>query len=180
MKLLLGFLLALFSDLSHSSGQTDEWFAAARNDEVMKIEALLQQAPSLLNLRDGKGYTALVLSSYHNHRALTLKLKSFGADPCLPDLRGNTALMGVIFKGHRELIIDLIGSCAVDHRNNEGQTALMYASLFGREDTVKLLIERGAHVDLTDHEGRTALTLAEGQWNKAMVSLLKTFNVIEK
>ena len=38
-----------------------------------------------------------------------------------------------------------------------GSTALSYAAWFGREKTVRLLLDRGANVDLRDRSGRTAL-----------------------
>lgn len=155
------------------------WEEAARSGDQAQIQKFLSEKPELLNWRNEKGFTALILSSYHQQRALTAKLLSLGADPCLTDNKGNTALMGVIFKGYPQLILDLVDKCDVNHQNKEGQTALMFAALFGREEVFKKLIKLGANRDLKDSEGRTALSLAEGQWNQMMVSLIKTFGVIK-
>lgn len=177
-KVILGaFLILLNSSFALAN---EAWFEAARTGDQIVMEKLLSESPNLLNQSDKKGYTALILASYHDHREATLKLLKKGADPCLTDLKGNTALMGVLFKGHKQLMHDLADKCDINHRNKEGQTALMFASLFGREEMVKIFLALGAEADLKDHEGRTAVSLAEGQWNQAMVSLLKTFKVIKQ
>jgi ankyrin repeat protein len=51
-------------------------------------------------------------------------------------------------------------------------------AFFGRKEMVEKLLDLGADLDLKDNEGRTAVSLAKGQWNQAMVVLLKTFKVI--
>ena len=43
-----------------------------------------------------------------------------------------------------------------------GLSALMYASSIGHPETVKLLLERGATVDLTDKEVETVRTRLKG------------------
>lgn len=175
----LGVFLLLALTSVFASDHLSVWFEIARKGELKAAEEMLRNEPDILNKQDPKGYTALVLASYNNHRSLTLDLLKRGADPCSSDLKGNTALMGVIFKGHEDITFDLIDRCNVNIKNKEGQTALMFASLFGREKIARKLIELGADKELKDHEGRTAESLAESQWNRAMVLLLKTFNVIK-
>lgn len=171
---ILGALLLTISAPAFSS----DWFEAARNGDVKMLEQTMKENPALLHSKNKKGYTAFILATYNNQKAYAQKLLELGADPCASDEKGNTALMGVIFKGHEDISMVIINKCDVNHRNNEGQTALMYASLFGREKVAKELIKLGAKRDLKDHEGRDALSLAEGQWNQAMVGLLKTFRII--
>lgn len=50
---------------------------------------------------------------------------------------------------------------SISVKNERGRTALISAADFGRESTVKLLLERGAAVDLTDNSGRSALSHAD-------------------
>ena len=174
--LILGAFLLVVSPMALAQNQS--WFEAAREGNVQLLEVQFKTAPELINARNEKGYTAFVLASYNNQAAYAEHLLKLGANPCLADKKGNTALMGVIFKGHLDLALKLIAKCDVNHRNHEGQTALMYASLFGRENIAAELMKQGAIKDLKDHEGRDAITLAEGQWNQAMVGLLKTFRII--
>lgn len=53
-------------------------------------------------------------------------------------------------------------------RNNEGQTALMAATLSNHVETVKVLLEKGANVNAANKFGGTALMIAS--W-KGMMSL---------
>ena len=74
------------------------YYAAARTgDEVVIREFLKAGFP--VNLKNDKGYTALMIATYHG-RANTVKaLITLGADVCARDNKGNSALMAAIFKG---------------------------------------------------------------------------------
>ncbi len=63
--------------------------------------------------------------------------------------------------------------CGVNHQNHAGQTALMMASLFGREDIIKLLLEHGADPQLTDYHGNTATKLAQAKRLSRVVEMIK-------
>ena len=49
----------------------------------------------------------------------------------------------------------------------------MFASLFGRTQIVNKLIKKGASVKSKDLDGRTAISIAEKQYNKEMIKILK-------
>ena len=61
--------------------------------------------------------------------------------------------------GEDEDVVTLLGQGAdIDYRNDgHGWTALIYASIYERTSTVKLLLERGANVNLTDNDNWSAL-----------------------
>jgi ankyrin repeat protein len=61
---------------------------------------------------------------------------------------------------------------SLDHCDNEGWTALRYASWMGNESIVQALLERGALVDACDADGRTALRAAVYGNHKNIVKLL--------
>ena len=50
---------------------------------------------------------------------------------------------------------------AIDFRDNEGRTPLIYAAACGHEATVRVLLNRGAIVDSGDNEGLTPLDWAK-------------------
>src|ERR1700753_1483929 len=69
-------------------------FDAARLGRIDVIPALLQ-AGAKLRAIDPKGYTPLILASYHGHEGATTLLLEYGAPVDQPDeARQNTALMG--------------------------------------------------------------------------------------
>jgi ankyrin repeat protein len=57
-------------------------------------------------------------------------------------------------------------------QDNSGSTALHYAAMNGRTDTIQLLIEHGASLDLTNDLGNTALHLAASRSKSGAVSVL--------
>jgi ankyrin repeat protein len=143
---------------------------AGRNDV---IPALLQAGASI-DGRDPKGFTPLILASYNGHHSTTAMMIARGADVnCADAARGNTALMGVGFKGYGPIARLLIDAGAdVNTRNSAGQTALMMASLFGQTDIVDMLLTCGADRLVEDDAGNTAASLAEAQGNTALARSL--------
>ena len=70
----------------------------------------------------------LILAAYHGQGPYVERLLDAGADACVQDQRGNTALMGAIFKGELKIAQRLLATdCNPDQRNGAGQTAAMYA-----------------------------------------------------
>jgi ankyrin repeat protein len=149
-------------------------FEAARLGRADMISPLCQ-AGAHPEVWDQGGYTPLILASYHGSLETTLALLDQGATVDTADLgRGNTALMGVAFKGFAAIVKCLLAAGAdVNHRNHAGQSALMMAALFGHAAIVEELIEAGADPYLMDAGGNSATSLARSQGNQAMACLLE-------
>lgn len=97
-----------------------------------------------------------------------------GADPCLGDATGNTAQMGMAFRGFDQIAAQLLKtSCDVNTRNKKGQTAIMMAALFGRTAQIKMLVDAGANPSIADDAGNTAAGLANQQGNDELVRVLE-------
>lgn len=150
-------------------------FDAARLGRADMIPALVSAGIDL-EAHDPKGYTALILASYHGSLETTEALLEAGAQVDAPDIgRGNTALMGVAFKGYGAIAHHLLASGAhVNRRNRADQTALMMAAMFSHAEIVKALIAAGADIDCTDAAGNSAKSLSRIQGNAAMTTLLET------
>lgn len=148
-------------------------FDAAKLGRTDLIPALVK-AGADVNAYDKRGFTPLILAAYNGQGAAVDTLIASGANPCQPDAtQGNTAQMGVAFKGDDQLAARLLGEkCDVNARNNAGQTALMMASLFGRMAQIGMLLKAGADAGLADKSGRTAADVARAQGNEAVAKTL--------
>ncbi|MCZ6674920.1 MAG: ankyrin repeat domain-containing protein, partial [Verrucomicrobia bacterium] len=95
-------------------------------------------------------------------------------DPNQVDENGRTMLMVAAFNGHTPIVKELINAGAkIDPQDLAGRTALMYAATGKNLDTVALLLENKASVDLVDgDEHWTALMFAAAEGNIEVVKLL--------
>lgn len=148
-------------------------FDAARLGRDDMITALLQ-AGADVEAVDDRGHSALILASYHGHGTTTDLLLSLGAAPDGKDtISGNSALMGVAFKGYDHIAQALITAGADPNRTNRaGQTALMMAAMFGRVSVIDLLLEAGADLHCRDLEGNDAAAIARSQGQAEMAERL--------
>ena len=91
------------------------------------------------------------------------------------DESGNTALHLCQYSQDAKLITQCLLSAGVDTniQNNAGETALMKAVETCNIGAVKLLIEAGADLDLTDLEGNSARSLS---WSLGLENLLNIFD----
>jgi len=114
------------------------------------------------------GATPFIRASQSSDVALMKVLLEKGADPKAVTANGDSALTasagigwvdGVTYErspAENLEAVRLLLDLGVDpnHANNEGRTALMGAALKGRPDVVKLLVERGAKLELRDRGSR--------------------------
>ncbi len=148
-------------------------FDACRAGDDAAVGALVRAGADIEG-RNAQGHTPLVLASYNGHAGTTALLLDLGAAPDgQADRAGNTALMGVAFKGYLPIAQLLIARGAdVNARNGAGQTALMTAALFGHAAIIELLRGHGADPALTDAMGNTARSIAAAQGNVVVAALL--------
>lgn len=149
-------------------------FEAAKLGRVEMIEPLIKTGADI-NGYDERGFTPLILAAYNGQLATVEALIARGADACRPDRnQGNTAQMGVAFKGDDAIAARLLkAGCDVNARNKAGQTALMMASLFNRTQQVDMLLASGADRTIQDAAGRSASSVAADQGNAPMAERMK-------
>ncbi|UWX56646.1 ankyrin repeat domain-containing protein [Maribacter litopenaei] len=93
------------------------------------------------------------MATYYNQLEITQFLLESGADINARDAAGNTALMGVCFKGFFEVAKILIENGAkIDVQNTMGATALIYSVMFNKFDIAKLLLDEGADKGIRDRK----------------------------
>ncbi|KJH47990.1 ankyrin repeat protein [Dictyocaulus viviparus] len=91
-----------------------------------------------------------------------------------PDMLGWTPLMIATSAGRVETVRYLLSlpEVNVNHRNENHQTALHYASSKNRKEITHLLLEAGAEVNAADRYGATPLHRAASQGHDGIVNML--------
>jgi hypothetical protein len=129
--------------------------------------------------RTFEGSTQLIRAALLNNLPRVLQLIQLGAPLDLVDeTQGWSALHGACSMGHEHVAKALLDGkyegrgATVDVRSKTGGTALMLASLKGRESVVRLLLSRGAKQELQTDSGHTALHWAVGRNRPGVIALL--------
>lgn len=152
----------------------DAWFDAARVGRIDILDALLD-AGYPIDATTSAGYTATILAAYDHQPAALDHLLARGADACLGDRNGNTALMGALYKGEMDIATRLLSThCPIDQTNNAGETALSFAVMFGRLPMLQPLLQRGADPSHRDRQGDTPYRVAEKQGNDDAMHALRS------
>lgn len=123
------------------------FFAAARSGETAVLQEFIQ-AGFPVDLKNEASYTALMIAAYQGQaNAVNLLLKA-GADACIRDKRGHTALMGAMIKAEWQIAKQLYAvDCdqgtntqATDAITDKSQmTAAQFAEKFGQSEKFKAL-----------------------------------------
>ena len=64
----------------------------------------------------------------------------------------------------------------IDEENEQGQTALMFASLFDRQEIINTLIDKGANPAHMDKAGNSVADIALSQGNYELAKVLREQN----
>ncbi|CAK1889015.1 ankyrin repeat domain-containing protein [Vibrio crassostreae] len=141
------FALSLSFSLLAADNQLEEeyqslvglFFDAARigNNEV--IDAFVSQGFPV-DQRNNQSYTALMVAAYQGNRETVRLLLDSGANACLQDKRGNTALMGALIKREISIAKDLYqAECSPELRNKAGLNLKEFAEIYGQSNVLKSL-----------------------------------------
>lgn len=160
-------------------GQTDtsSLFDIARSGDTAAFTRWQRKHPNYnIDTTDASGHTPVILATYHKQLVFLDYLLRQGKRPDLDrqDRAGNTALMGAAYKGYDAIAQWLVEKGANIHVLNYNQaSALTFCATFNRLALARLLLEKGARMDIKDTFGQTPLDYAEGQDNDSIVTLLK-------
>ena len=137
------------AQISMSSG---DFVAAVRDRDGDKAMELLQSRGSqIINLRNDRGETALIVAIQRRDDTWTGFLLNQGADPNLAARNGETPLIAAARVGYLGALADLIRLKAkVDAANHMGETPLIVAVQNRHAAIVKVLLALGADPDKAD------------------------------
>ena len=152
------------------SGSFDDFFIAIRNDNVGKLNNLLQRGFDP-NTRNEKGQPGLTVAMREQSpKVARVLVDQPTIDVNALNLAGESALMIAAIKGDLASVKLLLDRGA--RLNQPGWTALHYAASGQEPKTVEWLLDRGAEIDALSPNGSTPLMLAAQHGSEVSVDLL--------
>ena len=159
---------------------------ASKYGDTETVLKLLKKKKTDVNVKDDKGYTALIHASERGYKEIASMLIKKGADVNAWNNDGDTAL--IYASGHRHIeILSMLLVKKADVNvgrggNREGDTALMWASYNGYVNVVLMLLNNGANVNAKTEVGHTALHRAceTGKYDIVLILLERGADVNAK
>ena len=133
------FLAGLFINLS-----AQELFDAIIQRNYEKITEILESDSSLVNQKNGRGYSAIHFAANFNQIDLAEVLKSYGADLGVKDNFGRNAVHWAASTNSAEILKWLHeNNVDIDLNDKEGRSPLYIASIRNADKALDFLIEKG-------------------------------------
>jgi uncharacterized protein len=160
-----------------SKGRTATMIATYNNDvETAKI---LIQAGADVNIQDDMKNSPFLYAGAEGYVDILKLAIEAGADPSITNRYGGTALIPASEHGYVEVIKELLTKTDIDvnHVNDLGWTALLEAIILNdgdgkQQQTVQLLIDHGADVNIPDNNSMTPLQHAREKGFKEIEQIL--------
>ncbi|MFC4304143.1 ankyrin repeat domain-containing protein [Cohnella boryungensis] len=146
----------------------NQMIEAIKLNNVEKVSELINKDLSLVNAKNNRGETAILMAAYYRSQEIKELLLNNGAE---------LNIFEASAVGNSQRVKDLLNESPerVDSYSADGFTPLGLASHFGNEETVKLLLEHGADIDARGRDGslnNMAIHAAIGGNHEHIVKLL--------
>ncbi|WP_394138951.1 ankyrin repeat domain-containing protein [Cytobacillus oceanisediminis] len=162
-----------------SDGRTATMIATYNND-VETAKVLIKAGADVNNQDNMKNNPFLYAGAEGYVEILKLTIEA-GADPAIMNRYGGTALIPASEHGHIDAIKELLTKTDIDvnHINDLGWTALLEAIILNdgnvkQQQTVQMLIDHGADVNIPDRNNVTPLQHAREKGLKEIEQILLT------
>lgn len=148
------------------------WAASNGNTEMVK---LLVKAGAWVNYLNSDVVNAVWLAASKGHLATVRELVKNGAYINNRNSENVTPLMVAAMNGHYDVVQYLLAAKApinLVHKDNDGDSALMFALAQGHTNIARLLIDSGADINIRNKFGITALMIAVAEGNEEITQKL--------
>lgn len=141
--------------------RTEELLEAAKNGDTELLKLLDLSGTIISTIRNGCGYTALMIASAEGHLETVQYLIQSRADLNSQNVYGNSVLTIAMQRQHIAVSKALIKAGAdVNFTDSHGETPLTYAAMAGDVELLTDIITAKANLDARNNTKKTALMLA--------------------
>lgn len=146
----------------------------AHSGDVQALKALIIREDIKLDEQDEKGFSAVIVTAMKGHIEAFRLLVYAGCDVKLTNKAGETAISLSKLNESSDLFEKVMIEFTLEkgNQNARGFYPLHYAARHGDTHAVKLLVNRGYDVNISDGDGYTPLMLAARENNGQMCELL--------
>ena len=185
--MLTSICVAQASDETVDQKAMNQWFAAAGNNNTVLLRQLIHQKTDqrveqkvtkkiLLESRDKKGGTALLIATHHNAIEASKMLIEAGADVNAKDNKQDSPYLYAGAEGKLEILkLTIAAGADLKSTNRYGGTALTPAAHHGHVEVVRYLVTTDVDIDQVNNLGWTALLEAVilGNGNETYQEIIK-------
>jgi len=177
-------LLKAGSALNHQNINGSSALLRAVKAGKKKSIKLLLEAGANIKLYNNKRLSPLAAAAFNGDEDTFRLLLNHGAETEITDNSGKAAMVYAAARGFSRIVTTLLDS-GIDANKTYGNnlTALMWAAGHSNDvppmdavKTIKLLIRRGARLDLKDNRGKTAQMIAADMGHHDVLKVLKQTN----
>ncbi|KAK6333308.1 hypothetical protein TWF718_011125 [Orbilia javanica] len=140
---------------------------------------LLERKADIGARKEPSGDTPLHLAAEKGHVTAVRHLLGHGADPAERNNSGMTPLHRAVEDGRTKIVLVLLLEVGnrhfIDIQDNDGETALHKAIQYEEVEITRVLLEKGADINITTNDGRTAIDLASEAEDDRIEALVKTY-----
>ena len=134
-----------------------------------------------LNLRNIKGYDALLYSAYRGNYETFMKLMDNGANINSNNINGLNVLHLSVQGNRLNIITTLMEKYVFDinKQDNQGNSALHWAVYFNNQQSIDYLLYYNININITDNNNCTAMDIAIKRENEDLIEKIKNSFIIK-
>lgn len=155
---------------TNSQGSTALHFAVY-DQNMDTIQCLLSNPAIAMDKPDKNGMTALMAAVHKNNCPIIQTLLDHGANINATGFNNGTALTLAVFTEKTQIVTCLLNypNIAINHQDDDGNSALLMALSTGNKLIIKLLLKNGADPEIANNDDLTPWQLAQHNGDREII-----------